>query len=186
LGIEKRWEELIFVNLYFLLSFIMGNEQSAPAPRRPPNKLSKPRTNNNSTANLLDTKKPPIASRRNAVSTNASPTKERWSRSPGDVLAGEAVQVEETKQRKRMSLFRSKSTQPQSKSTIGLGLDTGIASQFVEPSPVEQPVQRWSRLPRESGNSEGFDMHAEEAYREQPVQMLVMPSPPTAVSSNKA
>jgi hypothetical protein len=164
----------------------MGNEQSAPAPRRATNKLSKPRTNN-STANLLDTKKPLITSRRNSISTNASPTKECWSRSPGDILAGEAVQVEETKQRKRRSLFRSKSTQPQSKSTIGLGLDTGSTSQFVEPSPVEQPVHRWSRLPRESGNSEGFDMPAEEAYREQPaVQMLVMPSPPTSVFSNKS
>jgi hypothetical protein len=169
-----------------LLSFIMGNEQSAPAPRRAPNKLSKPRTNNNSTANLLDTKKPPITSRRNSISTNASPTKERWSRLPGDVLAGEAVQVEETKPRKRMSLFRSKSTQPQSKNTIGLGLDTGIASQFVEPSPVEQPVHKWSRLPRESGNSEGFDMPAEEAYSEQPVQMLVMTSPSTVMFSNKS
>lgn len=158
------------LSLYFLLSFTMGNEQSAPAPRRPPNKLSKPRTNN-STANLLETKKLPPPSRRNSISTNASPTKERWSRPPGDVLAGEAVPVEESKPKKRLSLFRSKSAQPQSKSTISLPLDTGIESQFVTPSPVEQPVHRWLRLPRESGGSVGFDMHVEEACTEQPIQL---------------
>lgn len=127
----------------------MGNEQSAPTPRRrPANKLSKPRTNNHSNANLLDRRASAPPSRRNSVSTNGSPTKNRDSAIPDNVL--EAIDgKKEEKSRRRMSLFRSKSARPQSQ-TLDVS-DVGRSS--VEPSLVDEPTHRWSREPRVRGNS---------------------------------
>lgn len=126
----------------------MGNEQSAPTPRRrPANKLSKPRTNNHSNANLLDRRTSAPPSRRNSVSTANGPTKVRDSVIPDNVL--EAIDGKEGKSRRRMSLFRSKSARPQSQTLDG---NIDVASS-VEPSLVDEPTHRWSREPRVRGNS---------------------------------
>jgi len=135
--------------------FIMGQEQSVPAPRRAPNKLSKPRTN--TTGNLIS-KIPGTPSRQNSQSNNASPTKSKQSLLfPADV--GEAVEKKEEKPRKRMSLFRSKSSQAKERQ-LELQLDTGVAREFVDPSPVERPVRRHSRA-----NSVTFEEQKEESFR---------------------
>lgn len=133
----------------------MGNEQSAPTPRkrleRPANKLSKPRTNNHSNANLLERYSVP-PSRRNSVSTNGgSPIKNRDSVVPVDG-DGLLEAVEERKERgkfKRMSLFRSKSAKPQSQEEVRKEVEVA-----VEPDPIEQQAShRWSREPRVRTNS---------------------------------
>jgi hypothetical protein len=74
----------------------MGNGQSAEAPQRAPNKLSKPRTNT-ATGNAK------APTRQNSQQNGSS----RHSIVPSDVVVDE-------KRRKRMSLFRSKSEQPKS------------------------------------------------------------------------
>lgn len=135
----------------------MGQEQSAPAPRRgkASNKLSKPRTN--SSGNLIS-KVPGTPSRQNSQSRNASPTKSRHSLLPADDVVGEAREKKEQKTRKRMSLFRSRSSQAKSKST--LDFNTGVEREFVEPNPVERPVRRHSRA-----NSVTFEDTSEETFR---------------------
>ena len=150
------------------LSFIMGNNQSAPAPRRPPNKLSKPRTNNNSSTNLLNSKAPQATSRRNSQTNNGAVANNRYSTLslPLDVVVGEvAEKPREEPQRKRMSLFRSKSSQPKAQE---LGIDTGIERTFVDPSPVDRPVQRWSRSER--SNSVTFELSADEQFYDPPAE----------------
>lgn len=147
----------------------MGNEQSAPTPRRPQNKLSKPRTNNNLTSNLLNIKTSNPTTRQNSVSTNASPTKTRYSVIPIEEFVREAGEKrkEETTQRKRMSIFRSKSAQEKPK----LRLEVGVESSSVEPSPLEQPNPRWSRRPRERGTPVIFELTGDEPYSESPIEM---------------
>lgn len=130
----------------------MGNEQSAPTPRRPTNKLSKPRTNNHSNANVPDRRASAPVSRRNSVyslSTNGSPTKTRDSTIPAELGETEPIRKEE-KSRKRMSLFRSKSAKPQSRMPEE---DTNVVKSIVEPDPFEPPSHRWSRDPRARGHS---------------------------------
>jgi hypothetical protein len=78
---------------------------------------------------------------------------------PADVVVGEVGEKKEEKQRKRMSLFRSKSSQAKEKK-LELELDTGVERDFVDPSPVERPVRRHSRA-----NSVTFEEQAEESYR---------------------
>lgn len=141
----------------------MGNEQSVPAPRRPPNKLSKPRTNNNSSANLLSTKSAP-ASRRNSVTTNNSPTKTRYSIVPVELPPEPVERKKEETQKKRRSLFRSKSAQPKSQRHEP---ESDVGKESAEPSPIEQS-HRWSRQSRPRGDSvtfesgdEGFEMPLE-------------------------
>ncbi|CZR63590.1 uncharacterized protein PAC_13487 [Phialocephala subalpina] len=129
----------------------MGNEQSAPTPRRrPPNKLSKPRTNNHSNANLLDRRASAPVSRRNSISTNGSPTKIRGSAIPVDALVETIEGRKEEKSRRRMSLFRSKSAKPHSRKPEE---DTDGDTSTVEPDPFVQSSHRWSREPRVRGNS---------------------------------
>jgi hypothetical protein len=137
---DGRVEE--YIKWFFFYSFVMGQEQSAPAPRRgrAPNKLSKPRTN--SSGNLIS-KIPGTPSRQNSQSNNASPIKSRQSLLLTDVVVGKAGEKKEEKQRKRMSLFRSKSSQAKSKSS--LELDTTVERESVDPSPIERPVRRHSR-----------------------------------------
>lgn len=118
----------------------MGNEQSVPAPRRPQNRLSKPRTNNNSSANLLNTKSAPQSRRNSIISTSASPIKSRHSIVP--VLAPEEPKKEE-KQKKRRSLFRSKSAQPKPQCPEA---GSEVEDVSVEPPTIE--ARRWSRQPR--------------------------------------
>ncbi|TVY81337.1 hypothetical protein LSUE1_G004240, partial [Lachnellula suecica] len=137
----------------------MGQEQSAPSPRRQ-NKLSKPRTN--SSGNLIS-KIPGTPSRQNSQSNNnASPTKSRNNLLlSNDAGIGEAGEKKEEKQRKRMSLFRSKSSQ--AKSVIPPEFDTTVQTNFVDPSPVELPVRRHSRT-----NSVTFEEQATEVYQSRP------------------
>lgn len=119
----------------------MGNEQSVPAPSRPANKLSKPRTNNNSSANLLNTKSAPPSRRNSIISTTASPNKSRFSLVPA--LGPEDEKKKREKQKKRRSLFRSKSAQPKSQYQD--------AESEVEDISVDAPTfepRRWSRQPR--------------------------------------
>ncbi|KAG4444035.1 hypothetical protein IFR05_000495 [Cadophora sp. M221] len=130
----------------------MGNEQSVPAPRRPPNKLSKPRTNNNSSANLLNTKSAPQSRRNSIISTSASPIKSRHSIVP--VVPPEDGKKKEEKQKKRRSLFRSKSAQPKNQYADA---ESEVEDLQADPSTIES--RRWSRQPRarESGAFESGD-----------------------------
>ncbi|TVY56189.1 hypothetical protein LCER1_G002504 [Lachnellula cervina] len=115
----------------------MGQEQSAPAPRRATNKLSKPRTN--SSGNLISKIPGPPPSRQNSQSNNGSPAKSRNSLLLPDTIVGEVEEKKEGKSRKRMSLFRSKSSRAQAKLKT-LEVDTGVEREFVDPSPVDRPV----------------------------------------------
>ncbi|KAL2062037.1 hypothetical protein VTL71DRAFT_6303 [Oculimacula yallundae] len=121
----------------------MGNEQSVPARGRGgPNKLSKPRTNNNSSANLLNTKSAPPTRRNSTVSVSASPTKSRYSFVP--VSVPEDNKKKDEKHKKRRSLFRSKSAQPKRQQQD--------AESEVEDSSADRRIigpRRWSRQPRE-------------------------------------
>ncbi len=146
---------------------IMGNEQSAPTPRRPANKLSKPRTNNHSNPNLLDRRASAPASRRNSISTNDSPIKTRDSAIPVDALGAEAVEGrKEQRTRRRMSLFRSKSAKPQSRQEEAT-IEQDRSS--VEPSPIE-PTHRWSREPRVRGNSVATQSSVEPSLNDLPLK----------------
>lgn len=127
----------------------MGNTQSAEAPRKPPNRLSKPRTNS-STPNLLITKTP-SASRRNSLSSNVSPPNNPYSTAsvvePAVSEAPEKVVKDELKQRKRTSIFRSKSAQehvPQ------MEIVRAGQSDFPEPLPVERFTRSSSRVRSDS------------------------------------
>jgi hypothetical protein len=147
----------------------MGNEQSAPMPRRPPNKLSKPRTNNNSTSNLLSTKTSNPTTRQNSFSTNnASPERTRYSVILVEEVAGEAGEKrkEETTQRKRMSLFRSKTSQDKPK----LRLEVSVETHSAEPSPLDQPNPWWSRPPKERSTKRDFELAGDEPYYESPTE----------------
>lgn len=158
----------------FSFAFIMGQEQSVPAPRRAPNKLSKPKTN--STGNLLS-KIPGTPSRQSSQSNDVSPIKSRLSLlvPNGGSEAGE--KKKEEKQRNRMSLFRSKSSQAKEREREkvkememenekeketgpAFELGQGVEREFVNSSPVElpaAPVRRHSRA-----NSATFEEQAEE------------------------
>lgn len=100
----------------------MGNAQSAEEPRklekapRQQNRLSKPRTSASSSNLLLSG--PPIPSTRWASGTDVSEVSmvNNKRNSTGTLLDFQNLAVEyvaKTKEKKRMSLFRSKSSQPQ-------------------------------------------------------------------------
>jgi hypothetical protein len=135
----------------------MGNEQSAPvpapapapapAPRRPQNKLSKPKTNNNSSANLLNTQSA-AQSRRNSVSTNnEASARYRVNVKALDEALGDAIEKQKKSgtQKKRLSLFRTRSdkTKPSQ-----VELDFSIEKEFTGPQHVDRPSHRWSRALR--------------------------------------
>lgn len=159
----------------------MGNEQSVPLGRRPPNRLSKPKTNN-STSNLLslglsNPKLSNPATRKNSVASNSSPTtKTPYNFVPIEGFAGEAGDrwrdAQPTQQRKRISLFRSKSSQDKPK----LSLKTGLELNSPEPSPlssIDRPPlpTRW-RSNSERGSPVTFETGGEEtSYYEPPVDM---------------
>ncbi|KAK6579476.1 hypothetical protein PZA11_008051 [Diplocarpon coronariae] len=135
----------------------MGNDQSVPASRRAQNKLSKPKTNNNSGANLLYSK-PAHDSHRELRVVNGEPVESSYSLLPQPPSFLEDVQpaaeVEPTRlerQKRRMSLFRSKSVQPESKKyTVG--------SEFERAVELPAEPSRWSRvMPRTRGNSVVFE-----------------------------
>ncbi|PBP21775.1 proteophosphoglycan ppg4 [Diplocarpon rosae] len=134
----------------------MGNEQSAPASRRAQNKLSKPKTNNNSGANSLTSRvvtglpsnTAPAPHHELVVVVADESTEGRYRllprptahSVPGDIPAG--VEVEPTrqeKQKRRMSLFRSKSVQPRSMQHM---------VEFHVEKAVELPAEpsRWSMV----------------------------------------
>ena len=132
----------------------MGQEQSAPAARRAPNKLSKPRTNS-STANLLSSKSAVQLGHRISESNNAALLSNRYSAMPVDDPAADGAYTEKPKdelkqQQKRRSIFRPKVSQDK---VNQLALDTGVEREFVKPSPVDKPVPRWSRQERSRSNS---------------------------------
>ena len=117
-------------------SFNMGNGQSVEAPRRPPNRLSKPRTN--SSTNLLNMAKPSgPPSRRNSQLNDAK----RYSAMTADVVADEQIDERSPRQKKRRSMFRSKSAQPKSEP---LQIDTGVNIDFLDRSPVDNWSTRGS------------------------------------------
>jgi hypothetical protein len=145
----------------------MGNTQSAPAPRRPPNKLSKPRTNNSSTANLPSTKTPLVTGRHDSQSNHGFASVSRYSIVSVDGVVGNASEkLREESQRKRMSLFRSNSSQP--KILQELEIDTGVERGFVDPSPVDRPVHSWSRSER--SYSETFEFPTDQPYYNPPAE----------------
>jgi hypothetical protein len=117
----------------------MGNEQSVPVPRRPANKLSKPKTNSRT---------PVILSRRNSVVTEVGSSKPQYSSLSVDVLVvGEPGRKrDESTSRKRMSIFRSKSSQP--KIASQLEISSGVNIEYLNESPVRSPAPNadsWSR-----------------------------------------
>ena len=116
----------------------MGNEQSVPAPRKGQNKLSKPRTN--STGNILNTAVPNIPSRQNSQS-NDSPRRSRYSMFSAESQGEHGDEGKQTN-RKRRSIFRSRSSQ--TKSRMMLDIDPGVSIDFIDPAPVEPPVRRYS------------------------------------------
>lgn len=158
--------------------FKKGDEQREPAPRKPPNKLSKPRTNNNSNLNLLSTSNPNLlstksninllntksapASRRNSILTNNEyASQNRRSQLPseaGDSTEKQKDEPTRPKQKRRLSLFRSRSEKVKERVP---DLDLGISTEYVEPSPVDPPSQRWSRQP--STRSRGYSFMTEPA-----------------------
>lgn len=117
----------------------MGNGQSAEAPRRPPNKLSKPRTN--SSMSLLNSKSTGPPSRRDSHMTTAANRQGKISL----VVVAEEKEQRESKQKKRLSIFRSKSAQPTSQSLQTKPehsqIDTGVNIEPFERSSVDN----WSR-----------------------------------------
>ena len=129
---------LIFRNRVSL-SFNMGNGQSVETPRRAPNRLSKPRTNNsNSTTNLLNLKSAGPPSRRDSELKNGA---SRYTAVPADAVVGEENERRESRQKKRMSMFRSKSAQPKAEP---LQINTGVDIEFLERSPVDNWSTRGS------------------------------------------
>ncbi|KAJ5034944.1 uncharacterized protein L3040_008212 [Drepanopeziza brunnea f. sp. 'multigermtubi'] len=139
----------------------MGNEQSVPAPRRPANKLSKPRTNSNCSASLLNanlrgTKSAPATRRNSAATTSSAPAKTRYSFLPLPTeLPPETVKIQEEQiQKKRRSLFRSRSLQPKSKK-CGEASDE---KEPVKPSAAEQSrSHRWLRVSGRRGHPQAFE-----------------------------
>lgn len=123
--------------LFISCVLIMGNEQSTPAPRGPRNKLSKPRTN--SSVNTPNSKTPGILSRRNSQAEHVGVANNRYSTASVAAVVGEAGErrPEENTQRKRRSLFRSKSAQP---NTQQLDIGSGVNIEYLE-----SPTVGWSR-----------------------------------------
>jgi len=82
---------------------------------------------------------------------------------PPEAIMGEAVEERKEEstqpQRKRMSLFRSRSSQ--GKPSPKLELEKGVETEFAEPSPVEQSIHRWSRMQRPNGAPATFERVAE-------------------------
>jgi hypothetical protein len=116
----------------------MGNEQSTPTPRGGPrHKLTKPRTNSSANASNVKGSAPP--SRRNSQSNHVGISNNTYSTLSVDKVVREAGEKrDESKQRKRMSIFRSKSSQPKVQQ-----LDIGSAANinYLEQSPLDN----WTR-----------------------------------------
>ena len=125
----------------------MGQEQSVPAPRRPPNRLSKPRTNS-STANLLSRSNLQLDAKDTQVNNGFASS--RYSVLPVDQAAGDRIKDEKQyKQNKRRSLFRSKSSQEKEQ----LNLETEVESTFEDPSPLDRPLPRYQQQAWSRNNS---------------------------------
>ncbi|EPE37149.1 hypothetical protein GLAREA_09312 [Glarea lozoyensis ATCC 20868] len=117
----------------------MGNEQSSPNPRRGQNKLSKPRTN--SSGNALNTGTPNSTPGRDNSQSHDSSRKSRYSLFTND-SHGEYSEDGKEKRPKRMSIFRSKSSQARSRAALDVTPEIMVES--AEPDPVETPVRRYS------------------------------------------
>ncbi|KAE9365469.1 hypothetical protein N431DRAFT_473524 [Stipitochalara longipes BDJ] len=158
----------------------MGNEQSVPVGERSQNRLSKPKTNA-STSNLLSSTSnlrsliSNSTTRQKPVATDAASTsKASYNFTPIEGFAGEAGdrwKEEQPTPRKRMSLFRSKSSQDKPKLHLTTG--TGGEPNSREPSPLSAldlpPLPIW-------GSSNGknspvvFTTGGEEPYYDSPVE----------------
>lgn len=125
----------------------MGNNQSAEAPRKPPNRLSKPRTNTSgsthgSTPSLLAPKLA-AASRRNSQTRHEPNPNDRYSRAYSVISPVEAIVDEAGEQRgrgvqtqwKRLSIFRSKSAQP---TVPQLDIVSGVNIEYTDATPVDR------------------------------------------------
>jgi len=119
----------------------MGNEQSAPAPRGARNRLSKPRTNSSTNTSNSRNSAPPT--RRNSQSNNVGISNNRYSTVSLDVVGAEAGERrwDQPRHRKRMSMFRSKSTQPQVQE---LRIGSGVNIDSIDKIPVERESKRSS------------------------------------------
>jgi hypothetical protein len=138
----------------------MGTEQSAPAPRGPRNKLSKPRTN--SSANTANSKSPGPPSRRNSQLNDVSISNNRYSTMSLDVVIGEVGEKRiEEPQRKRMSIFRSKSSQTKVQQ---LEINSAANIDYLE------SADRWSRINSRS-NSVTEDLR-EQRHNSAPMQSM--------------
>ncbi|KAH8594066.1 hypothetical protein B0O99DRAFT_595778 [Bisporella sp. PMI_857] len=114
----------------------MGNEQSAPGPRRQANRLSKPRTH--STAVPSNSRSPNPSSRRNSILQDVD-NSNRFSTLP--VEEPRVKTVEEPK-KKRLSLFRSKSSQSKDSQ---LDIKNGVHIDYLGETPVRAVATNWSR-----------------------------------------
>lgn len=145
----------------------MGNENSTPAPPRPANKLSKPRTNSS-----LPLRSPVPNSRRNS---NLKESVSAFSKGQQSSLSVDNVVVDEdarkggreapNKERKRMSIFRSKSSQAR---VSQLEIPRSHDIEFLDESPVRSSeavvAEQWSR------NSSVVEFQQQQHYNHAPMQ----------------
>jgi hypothetical protein len=119
----------------------MGNTQSAEAPRRPPTKLTKPRTNT-STSNLLAISSAP-SRRSSTLSLPVALNKRSSTVSLADVSADREdvpIKSKTGSRTRRRSLFRSKSAQPELTAPID-----ELLSDF-EAKTSSNPLHRYSSM----------------------------------------
>lgn len=122
----------------------MGNEQSTPTPRGPRNKLSKPRTNSSINASNVRGSVSAPPSRRNSQSNHVATSYTGVVNDTYSILSGEAVvgndgekKRGEPTSKKRMSIFRSKSSQAKVQQ-----LDIGSAADIEY---LDQGSENWTR-----------------------------------------
>ena len=110
----------------------MGNGQSVEAPRRVPNKLSKPRTT--PSTNPLTSKPTGPPSRR---SSHLDDAVKRRSVMSLNFVGGEERHLGDSTQRKRSSMFRSKSVPPESEFSQ---INTGVNVEYL----ARRTLDNWS------------------------------------------
>jgi len=137
----------------------MGNEQSAPAPRRPGNKLSKPKTN----SSLPIRPTPAAENRRSSVVNEVGISKIQYSSLSVDAVVSEAGgKGDEPTKKKRMSIFRSRSSLARASQ---LDIASGVNIEYLNESPTRSPAvgtDEWSR------NSSVVDFKQQQYYNAPP------------------
>jgi hypothetical protein len=139
--LDRQYVTLHIATRYRAEVRTMGSTQSAEAPRRPPTKLTKPRTNT-STSNLLAISSAP-SRRSSTLSLPVTRNKRSSTVSLADVYAdGEdvALKSKTSSRAQRRSLFRSNSAQPETSAPVDEPL-----SDF-EAKMASNPLRRYSSM----------------------------------------